>query len=75
MTRQQRERILKKLIDEYNEDPGMASNPDGYVFSSEDSSYTKVFHNAAFDMKAGEIRLVQSNLGYHIMKKILIHGR
>ena len=47
----------------------MASNPDGYVFSSEDNSYTKVFHNAAFDMKAGEIRLIQSNLGYHIMKK------
>lgn len=60
---------FEKLIDEYNEDPGMASNPDGYVFSSEDNSYTKVFHNAAFDMKAGEIRLIQSNLGYHIMKK------
>lgn len=60
---------FEKLIDEYNEDPGMATNPNGYVFSSEDTSYTRVFHNAAFDMKQGEIRLVQSNLGYHIMKK------
>lgn len=60
---------FEKLIDEYNEDPGMASSPSGYVFSSEDTSYTKVFHNAAFEMKPGDIKLVQSNLGYHIMKK------
>ena len=57
------------LLDEYNEDPGMASNPNGYIFSSDDTSYTRVFHNAAFDMDFGEIRLVQSNLGYHIMKR------
>lgn len=57
------------LIDEYGEDPGMASNPDGYIFSKDDTSYTRVFHNAAFDMEFGEIRLVQSNLGYHIMKR------
>lgn len=60
---------FEKLIDEYNEDPGMVSNPNGYIFSSDDTSYTRVFHNAAFDMKADEVRLIQSNLGYHIMKK------
>lgn len=58
-----------ELIKEYNEDPGMANNPSGYVFSKEDTTYTRAFYNAAFDMKPGEIRLVQSNLGYHIMKR------
>lgn len=60
---------FEKLIEEFGEDPGMISNPDGYIFSQDDTSYTKAFHNAAFDMKFGEIRLVQSNLGYHIMKR------
>ena len=60
---------FESLIDQYNEDPGMATNPDGYIFSTEDTSYNKAFHNAAFEMEAGEIRLVQSNLGYHIMKR------
>ncbi len=60
---------FERLLDEYNEDPGMATNPDGYIFSTEDTSYTKAFHNAAFEMKENEIRLVQSNLGFHIMKR------
>lgn len=58
-----------ELIDEYGEDPGMTTNPDGYIFSTEDTSYTAKFHTAAFDMKPDEIRLVQTNLGFHIMKK------
>lgn len=57
------------LLNEYNEDPGMASNPEGYIFSQEDTSYTRAFHNAAFDMEFDEIRLVQTNLGFHIMKR------
>lgn len=57
------------LLDEFNEDPGMASSPNGYIFSSEDSSYPRVFYNAAFEMEPGQVRLVQSNLGYHIIKK------
>ncbi len=57
------------LIKEYGEDPGMVTNPDGYVFSTEDTSYTRMFHEAAFKMKAGEIKLLQTNLGFHIMKR------
>lgn len=60
---------FEKLIDEYNEDPGMASNPNGYVFSTSDTSYNRMFYKAAFEMKPDEIRLLQTNLGYHIMKK------
>ncbi len=58
-----------KLIDEYGEDPGMTTSPDGYIFSKDDTSYTRMFHNAAFDMEIGEIRLVQTNLGFHIMQR------
>ncbi|MBQ8605376.1 MAG: peptidylprolyl isomerase [Clostridia bacterium] len=72
------ERILKKaqagedfdsLIEQYNEDPGVASSPDGYVFSKDDTSYNRLFYKAAFDMEFDEIRLVQTNLGFHIMKR------
>ena len=58
-----------KLLEEFNEDPKMALSPNGYIFSTEDTSYTKAFHNAAFDMKFGEVRLVQSKDGFHIMKR------
>ena len=61
---------FEALIDEYGEDPGMATNPDGYIFSTEDTSYNTMFHKAAFEMKANDIRLLQTNLGYHIMKKL-----
>lgn len=57
------------LMEEYGEDPGMAANPNGYIFSTDDTSYTQLFHDTAFDMEAGEVRLIQTNLGYHIMKK------
>ena len=57
------------LLDEFNQDPGMVTNPDGYIFSQDDTSYTRAFHNAAFDMAFDEVRLVQSNLGFHIMKR------
>lgn len=60
---------FETLIDQYNEDPGMASNPDGYIFSKDDQSYTRMFYNTAFDMQPGELRLIQTNLGYHIMKR------
>ncbi len=60
---------FEKLLDEFNEDPGMATSPDGYIFSTEDTSYVQIFKDTAFDMQPGEVRLVQSYMGYHIMKK------
>ena len=60
---------FETLLDEFNEDPGMASNPDGYTFSTEDTSFVPIFRETAFDMEAGEVRLIQSYMGYHIMKK------
>lgn len=59
----------EKLLDEFNEDPGMASSPDGYTFSTEDTSFVPIFRETAFDMEPGEVRLIQSYMGYHIIKK------
>lgn len=58
-----------KLLDEYNEDPGMASNPSGYIFSKEDTSYVPLFVQTAFELQPGETKLIQTYLGYHIVKK------
>ncbi len=54
------------LLKQYGEDPGMTSNPNGYVVN-ESSSYVKEFQDAALAMKVGEYRLVKSDYGYHIM--------
>ncbi len=59
----------EKLLDEYNEDTGMVTNPDGYVFSSEDTSYVPLFVKTSFDMQPGDVRLIQTYMGYHIIKK------
>ena len=60
---------FEKLLDEYNEDPGMASNPDGYIFSKEDTSYVPLFVKTAFEIEPGDTKLIQTYLGYHIVKK------
>ncbi|MPN26661.1 Foldase protein PrsA [bioreactor metagenome] len=56
-----------------NEDPGMSSYPNGYIFGP-DASYVQAFKDAAFDMNIGEVRLVESDYGWHIMKKYEITG-
>lgn len=58
-----------KLLDEFNEDTGMVTNPDGYVFSSDDTSYVPLFVETAFDMQPGDVRIIQTYMGYHIIKK------
>lgn len=56
-----------KLIKEYNEDEGVSGYPDGYVFAQ--GEMVEEFEHAAYDMEVGEIRMVKSQYGYHIMKK------
>jgi foldase protein PrsA len=60
-----------KLLEEFNQDSGMTSNPDGYIFSvdEDNTTFPKAFSNAAFEMEFGEVRIVQTNMGYHIMKR------
>lgn len=54
------------LITEYGEDPGTASNPDGYIFTKDDS-YDEAFKTKAFELAVGEIGVAESSYGWHIM--------
>lgn len=68
------------LITEYGEDPGMESNPEGYLITS--NGYTldgqnqmvESFTKGAFGVSAGEINpeLVESDYGWHIIKRLPI---
>ena len=59
-----------KLIEQYNEDEGVAAYPDGYVFTT--GEMVDSFEKAAFDMEVGETRLVESEYGFHIMRKLTL---
>lgn len=57
-----------KLMTEYCEDPGIQSNPDGYVFTY--NEMVPEFEETAFALKEGEISdIVETDYGYHIIKK------
>ena len=59
------------LITEYNEDPGVTSNPDGYYFGK--GQMVEPFENAAYALADGEISgLVETDFGYHIIKRLPI---
>jgi len=53
---------------EESEDPGTLAYPDGYTIS-ETTNFVPEFVDAAFDMKIGEVRKVESDYGMHIMKR------
>ena len=56
------------LIEEYNTDPGMKQNPDGYVFTK--GQMVEPFEKAAFELGYGEIsKPVKTDFGYHIIKR------
>lgn len=58
------------LIKEYNEDPGMESNPDGYFFT--DGEMVSEFEDATKSIEPGEITMCKSDYGYHIIKRLPI---
>ena len=58
------------LIEEFNEDPGMSSNPDGYFFT--DGEMVSEFENAVKSVQPGEITICKSDFGYHIIKRLPI---
>ena len=60
---------FEALIAEYNEDPGMEQNPDGYTFTN-DSGMVQVFEDAAFALEVGQVsQIVEQPQGWHIIKK------
>ena len=56
-----------ELMNKYTEDPGTATNPEGYTFSRGDM--VKEFEDTSFSMKVGEVsQIVETQYGYHIIK-------
>lgn len=56
-----------ELVAEYNQDPGMEQNPDGYYFTK--GEMVAEFEEKSFSMEVGEIsEPVKTVYGYHIIK-------
>ncbi len=64
------EAAFDKLIEKYNSDEGVAAYPDGYVFTM--GEMVDEFEKASFDMEIGETRLVQTDYGFHIIRKLTL---
>lgn len=59
------------LMTQYNEDPGMASNPNGYTFT--DGQMVDEFYEGAKALGEGEVSgLVKSQYGYHIIMRTVL---
>lgn len=60
-----------KLMNEYTEDPGVITNPDGYVFTT--GKMVAEFENATKELAVGKMSgIVESDYGYHIIKRIAL---
>lgn len=58
-----------KLMNEYSEDPGLDSNPDGYVFTY--GEMVPEFEKTVTELSVDEISgIVKTDNGYHIIKRI-----
>lgn len=57
-----------ELMKTHTQDPGIETNPDGYVFGK--GQMVPQFEEAAYALKAGEVSgLVESTYGFHIIKR------
>lgn len=68
---------FEKLIQDFGEDPGMETSPDGYIIDETGAtldgsgSMIREFTDGAFAVKPGEVNpnLVESTYGWHIIKR------
>lgn len=59
-----------ELMKAYSEDPGVETNPDGYVFDKNDS-LVGGFREAALELEEGQLSgIVETDYGYHIMLRL-----
>ena len=56
------------LMKEFSQDPGLAQNPDGYVFGS--GEMVAEFEQAVDAIMPGEVTFCKSDFGYHIIKRL-----
>ena len=57
------------LMNEYSEDTGLATNPDGYIFTA--GQMVEAFETATRALEFGQISgLVESGFGYHIILRL-----
>lgn len=58
-----------ELMNQYSEDPGLKSAPDGYVFTN--GQMVQEFEDSAFSLKENQVSgIVQTSYGYHIIKRV-----
>ena len=57
-----------ELIKLYNQDPGMASNEDGYIFK--DGDMVDEFYECVKSLEPGEFGICKSTYGYHIIQRL-----
>lgn len=56
------------LMNELSEDPGLESNPDGYIFGS--GEMVPEFEQGTASLELNDVVLVESSLGFHIIKRL-----
>ncbi len=57
------------LMKENSKDPGLESQPDGYIFT-DNGAMIKEFQDAAFALEVGQVsNIVKTTAGYHIIKR------
>lgn len=56
------------LMNEFSQDPGLSSNPNGYVFGS--GEMVSEFEQAVDAIAPGDVTFCKSDFGYHIIKRL-----
>ena len=57
------------LMKAHSEDSGLASNPDGYEVSP-DAQLVLEFRRLGLRLEVGEVGVVESQFGFHVMKRV-----
>ena len=64
--------LFDDLMNEYSEDGGLTTNPDGYVFTDSDS-LVEGFREVALELEDGQLSgVVETDYGYHIMLRLAL---